>query len=239
MLRSYKLGEADRIVVFLGEKTGQFRAVAKGVRRTSSKFGGRLDSFNLVDLQSYRGRGELFTLTQAETLKPYSAQISGDFSAFTSAKVMVEAAQKATEDRDLTSSDQFALLHGGLHALARRSHPSPLIAASYLLRVAATEGWSPTVGRCAVCGSTRALVKFSPSAGGAVCLDCAPADARPVQLPVLSLAARLLEGQWARAEAVPTEYWGETLDLAGTWLQWQIEQRLRALPFVSLQDSRG
>lgn len=123
VLRAYKLGEADRILVMLGEKSGQFRVVAKGIRRTSSKFGARLQSFNLVDVQFYRGRSELATLTQAETISAYSVDIAQSYGSFTNAKLIVEAAQRITEGQDLPSPEQFALLHGALHAMASGTKP--------------------------------------------------------------------------------------------------------------------
>ena len=72
VLRVTKLGEADRIVTLLTRREGRVRAVAKGVRRTKSKFGGRLEPFSHVDLQLYAGRN-LDIVTQAETLDPFGA----------------------------------------------------------------------------------------------------------------------------------------------------------------------
>ena len=91
VLRTHKLGEADRIVSMLSREHGKIRAVARGIRRTSSKFGARLDPFNLVDLQLVQGRN-LDVVAQVECLHPYSAPLRQDYSLFTAAEVMVEAA---------------------------------------------------------------------------------------------------------------------------------------------------
>lgn len=233
VLRSYKLGEADRIVILFGENTGQFRAVAKGVRRTTSKFGARLESFNVVDVQCYRGKGDLDTLIQADTISAYSASLADKFAAFTNAKLTVEAAQKMTAGQELPSPEQFALLHGALHALASESKPPSLVASSYLLRMAAVEGWQPTLTACAVCGGSERLDHFSPASGGAVCTDCTPFEAMVVEPEVLALMDALITPDWQRALRFPQRVWGDSVDIAGSWVQWQLEQRLRALPFAT------
>lgn len=239
VLRTYKLGEADRIIVFLGEGSGQFRAVAKGIRRTTSKFGARLQPFNLVDVQCYRGRGDLHTVTGAETLSAYSSSIASRYETFTNAKLVIEGAQRVTEGHDLPDRDQFALLHGALHALASTSHPPALAATSYLLRLAAIEGWRPALDHCANCVQPGWHHSFSLAAGGALCAECAGVDAVPVAGPTLELMEALIQGNWDRASSLPHENWSTAMDLGGAWVQWQVEQRLRSLPFASVIDGCG
>ena len=106
VLRTHKLGEADRIVTLLTNGHGKVRAVAKGVRRTSSKFGARLEPFMVADIQFYEGRS-LDTIQQAETIASYGADIVDDYPRFTAASVMVETADKVTE---LEGSPQQYLL---------------------------------------------------------------------------------------------------------------------------------
>ncbi len=236
VLRAYKLGEADRILVLLGEETGQFRAVAKGVRRTSSKFGARLQSFNLVDVQVHRSRGGLHTLTQAETILPYSAALAEQYGAFTNAKLMVEAAQKITEGQELPSPEQFALLHGALHAMASGRRPPALAAASYLLRSATIEGWQPALAACAVCGKRDWHHQISAENGGAICSECATFEVLRVEPDVLRLMDALLRADWALAESAPVGLRQDALDLSGSWIQWQLEQRLKSLPFASVSE---
>ena len=93
VLRTHKLGEADRIVTMLSRQHGKIRAVAKGVRRTASKFGARLEPFMVADVQCYEGRS-LDIITQAESLGSYGAEITGDYGSYTAASVMVETADK-------------------------------------------------------------------------------------------------------------------------------------------------
>ena len=88
VLRTHKLGEADRIITMLTRTRGRVRAVAKGVRRTKSRFGARLEPFMVVDVQCYEGRS-LDTITQAETLAPYGDPIARDYVTYTAATVRV------------------------------------------------------------------------------------------------------------------------------------------------------
>ncbi len=238
VLRSYKLGEADRIVILLGRKSGQIRAVAKGVRRTTSKFGARLSSFNLVELQLHRGRN-LDVVTQAETLMAYADKMGEDYAAFTNAKLMVETIQKLTDGHDDADPGQFDLLHGALHALATRRRPAALTGAAFLLRSMALEGWQPALAHCVACSEQAGLEFFSPEGGGVFCTGCAPAGATHLQAGTAALMAALLAGDWESALAAPQALWDEAHQLSGAWAQWHLEQRLRSLPFATAGGSLG
>ena len=123
VLRTHRLGEADRIIVSLTRSHGQVRAVARGVRRTTSRFGARLEPFSLVDVQLRAGRN-LDVVAQVETIEPFGRDLARDYSVFTCASTMAETAERLTRDgADLGTSDspqQFLLLYGALAALARR-----------------------------------------------------------------------------------------------------------------------
>src|SRR5690625_4973348 len=139
VLLTHNLGEADRIVTIFMRSRGINRVVAKGVRRTTSKFGARLEPFMLVDLQCYEGRS-LDTVTQVETLATYGVRISSDYELFSVANVIVESAERlCQEDGSLA---QYQLLHGALRALSVRERPAALIKNSYLLRAVALAGWA-------------------------------------------------------------------------------------------------
>ena len=232
VLRSYKLGEADRILVLLGRDSGQIRAVAKGVRRTSSKFGSRLASFNLVDVQLHRGRS-LDVVAQAETLSAYSAALSDGYPAFSNAKLMVEIAQRLTEGREEPAPEQFELLHGALHALAAGSKPPTLVGTAYVLRSMALEGWLPELRTCVSCGQEGNLSRFSPEGGGAFCASCAPPEAAPLPPGAAELLDALVSADWVAAGSHPSELWEQAREVAGAWSQHHLEQRLKALPFAT------
>ena len=140
VLRTYTLGEADRIIVMLTRTRGQVRAVAKGVRRTTSRFGARLEPFSMIDVQLPEGRS-LDVVAQVETIEPFASALTNDYAVFTCASTMVETAERLTEDDgDLGTADsaqQFLLLYGAMFALARRRHAPGLVLDSYLLRAVA------------------------------------------------------------------------------------------------------
>src|SRR5690606_16896214 len=146
VLRTHKLGEADRIVTLLSRRHGKIRAVAKGVRRTSSRFGARLEPFMVADVQLYRGRS-LDIVQQAESLGAYGADIATDYERYTAASAMVETADRLSEAE--AGPQQYLLLVGGLRALTLREHAPRSILDSYLLRIMALAGWAPALAECA------------------------------------------------------------------------------------------
>ena len=138
VLRTHKLGEADRIITLLTRERGLVRAVAKGVRKTSSRFGGRLEPFMHVDLQLAEGRS-LDIITQVETLNPFARDLGSSYPAYTAGTAMLETAERLVEDGE-PAIQQVQLLVGALKALVGgRSTPS-LILDSYQLRAASNSG---------------------------------------------------------------------------------------------------
>src|SRR5690606_9106201 len=123
VLRTHKLGEADRIVTMLSRQHGKIRAVAKGVRRTGSRFGSRLEPMMVADIQCYIGRS-LDIVQQAESAGSYGAEIADDYQAYTAGSAMVETADKVTDDSG--SLQQYLLLVGALRSLSRREHDPSL-----------------------------------------------------------------------------------------------------------------
>lgn len=117
VLRVTKLGEADRIVTLLARRTGRVRAVAKGVRRTKSRFGARLEPFSHVDLQLYAGRN-LDIVTQAVTLDAFGPTIAADYARYTAATAIVETAERLTAEEREPSLRLYLLLVSALRALA-------------------------------------------------------------------------------------------------------------------------
>ncbi len=152
VLRTHKLGEADRIVTLLGRRSGRVRAVAKGVRRTKSRFGARLEPFTHVDLQLYTGRS-LDVITQAETLRPYGEPLAADYPRYTTGTAMLETAERFTPVEKEPALRQFLLLVGGLRALGEGEHDPRLVLDAYLLRSLAVAGYAPALDECAICGA--------------------------------------------------------------------------------------
>ena len=113
VLRTHKLGEADRIVTMLTKNHGKVRAVAKGVRRTSSRIGARMEPFMLADVQLYEGRN-LDIVSQVEMREPYARRIVADYALYTAATAMVETADKLVDHEKEPALQQYRLLHGAL-----------------------------------------------------------------------------------------------------------------------------
>ncbi|TNC31457.1 DNA repair protein RecO [Mumia zhuanghuii] len=231
VLRTQKLGEADRIVTLLTRRHGRVRAVAKGVRRTSSRFGSRVEPFMHVDLQLAEGR-TLDVITQVETLDAYAGRLGNDYGAYTCGTSMLESADRLVGEDGHPAAQQYLLLVGALRALADRRHPSGLILDSFLLRSLAIAGYAPSFDACARCGVGGPHRAFNPGAGGMLCVDCRlPGSANPAPETVALLAA-LLSGAWPQAEAVGDRPRREASSLVATYLQWHLERGLRSLDYV-------
>ena len=235
VLRTYRLGEADRIIVMLTRSHGQVRAVAKGVRRTTSRFGARLEPFTMIDVQLYRGRS-LDVIAQVETLDPFARAITGDYSVFTCASTMVETAERLTQDDGdldtMESPQQYLLLYGALAALARRRHAPGLVLDSYLLRALALAGWAASCYDCARCGASGPHAAFHVQAGGAVCAGCRPAGAVDVEPGTMALLGALLSGDWGVADVSAERDRAQASGIVSAYLTWHLERRLRSLSLV-------
>jgi DNA repair protein RecO (recombination protein O) len=122
VLRTQKLGEADRIITLLTRQNGRVRAVAKGVRRTKSRFGGRLEPFTHVDVLIHPGRS-LDMISQAEVIRAYGRPLGADYPRYTAGTAMLETAERLTPVEKEPAIRQFLLLIGGLRALGEALEP--------------------------------------------------------------------------------------------------------------------
>jgi DNA repair protein RecO (recombination protein O) len=178
VLRAIKLGEADKIVSILTQGSGKIRAVAKGLRRTNSKFGGRLEPLTHVSLLLYKGRN-LDTITQAEIVSSFRT-IRGNFELIAAGETMLEAVDKVAEEYE-RNVRLFLLLLSGLRALEAGPRDAAAVAESLLLKLLSLSGFRPSLSACAVCGSPGPHGWFSAGQGGVVCQDCAENDAGRVR----------------------------------------------------------
>jgi DNA repair protein RecO (recombination protein O) len=231
VLRTQKLGEADRIITLLTRDTGRVRAVAKGVRRTTSRFGSRLEPFTHVDLQLAEGRS-LDVVTQAETLAPYGSRIGSDYERYTAGTVMLETAERLVVEDKEPALQQFLLLVGGLRTMAAGDRSPSSVLDSFLLRSLSVAGYAPSFEVCARCGSEGSHRAFSPAAGGMLCGRCrAPGSANPAPETVLLLGA-LLAGDWAVVESAQARHHKEATSLVAAYLAWHLERGLKSLSHV-------
>ncbi|QCX27965.1 DNA repair protein RecO [Nocardioides jishulii] len=231
VLRTHKLGEADRIITLLTRHHGLVRAVAKGVRRTTSRWGARLEPFTHVDLQLAEGRS-LDTITQAETLEPFHAAMALDYDRYTAATVMLETAEKLVVEEHEPAVQQFLLLVGGLRAMVSGAHPPGQVLDSYLLRSLSVAGYAPSFDHCVRCGTEGPHRFFHPSAGGVLCVVCRmPGSATPAPNTLLLLGA-LLTGDWPVVHASDQRTRREASGLVAAYLAWHLERGLRSLEYV-------
>ena len=231
VLRTHKLGEADRIITLLTRTHGRVRAVAKGVRRTSSKFGSRLEPFTHVEVQLAEGRN-LDTITQAETHTPFAAALGADYERYTAGTVMLETAERLVVEEKQPSTQQFLLLVGGLRAMVGGERGSSQVLDSYLLRSLAVAGYAPSFDGCARCGLEGPHRWFNPSYGGMLCTTCrVPGSASPAAETVALMGA-LLAGDWPVVETAEPRHRREASGLVSAYLHWHLERGLRSMPYV-------
>lgn len=231
VLRTHKLGEADRIVTLLTRHHGKVRAVAKGVRRTSSRIGSRMEPFMLADVQLYEGRN-LDIVSQVEMLEPYARRIAEDYQLFTAATAMVETADKLVDHEREPANQQFRLLHGALGVLSRRERDPGLVLDSFIIRSLAIAGYSPSIDECAVCGKPGPHRAFALAEGGAVCENCRPAGSAAPAPEVFSLIGALLEGDWERAASSEARHRREVAGIVAAYAHYHLERRVRSLGLV-------
>ena len=230
VLRTTKLGEADLILTLLTLEHGQVRAVAKGLRRTSSKFGARLSPFNRVKLQLHSGRN-LDTITQAESLGLHAPAIASDYERYFSGQVMLETAEKLSEGE--VSRSQYRLLAGAIPALANRAHRPGMVLSSYLLRTLAIAGWAPALSECALCGADGPFKVFSAPAGGVVCADCQLSGGIRISKPVTDLLSALLSGQWPQVYQADALTQGIAEEVVTAYTEWVLERKLKSLSVMA------
>ncbi len=235
VLRTHKLGEADRIITLLSRTHGKIRAVARGVRRTSSKFGGRLEPFSHVDVQFASGRN-LDVITQAETLHAYDAPLRIDYGAFTAGQAMVETADRLVTEEGEPALQQYRLLVGALRTLGSGTpcgpRPATMILDSYLLRALSVAGYAPALASCARCGLEGPHAGFSPEAGGMVCQACRPPRTALPSDDAWTLISALLAGDWPATAEISDRARNEVSGLIAAFAAWHMERGLRSLPLV-------
>jgi DNA repair protein RecO (recombination protein O) len=231
VLRTQKLGEADRIVTVLTRNHGRVRAVGKGVRRTTSKFGARLEPFSHIDVQFYAGRS-LDIVTQVESLAAYGADIADDYPRYTAGTAMLETAERLTDAEKEPSVQQFLLLVGGLRALASDSHVPGAVLDSYLLRSLAVAGYAASFDTCTRCGKPGPHRWLSVEAGGSVCSDDRPPASVTVSAEALSVLSALLTGEWEIVDGAEPRHLRESTGIVAAYTQWHLERGLRSLRLV-------
>jgi DNA repair protein RecO (recombination protein O) len=223
VLRTMRLGEADRIVTMLCRDRGKVRAVAKGVRRTTSRFGARLEPLSHVSLFCWQGR-ELDIVKQAEVIDTFRA-VREDLSRISKAFSMLEVADRVSVERN-ASPRLYELLVRALGFLA--NDDAVLVVPAFFLKVLAVEGSAQMLDACAICGSDAELVAFSMQEGGALCRDCR--RGRPMSGAALEMMRAMVDGGLGRVigeKAGPVT--GEVGELVNEAMEAHLERQLRSI----------
>jgi len=229
VLRTYRLGEADRIIVFLTESHGKVRAVAKGVRRTQSKFGARLEPLTHVDLLLWEGRSDLDIVNQVEVINTFRA-VREDLHRLPQGMALLEVSDQMAQERH---PDQrlFAMLVGALKALSASSADPVLVAPAFFLKALVLEGAAPVLDSCAFCAQPEGvveLVAFDLVVGGALCRS--HRSGRPMSAGALALLRRILGGDLASVLAgSPPPAADEVAELATGAMEVHLDRRIRSV----------
>lgn len=172
VLRSMRYGEADRILHVYTQESGRLSVIAKGVRKTKSRFGGRLEPLARVELVLHKGRGDIWTVQGAQTVNPHAA-LRTHAGAIDVAARSCDAVSKLFGDGEPHPAvyhllaNELALLDAGPQAHGTRAN-----ALAFRVKLLLAAGFAPQLSACAACGEADHLVGFSGSAGGVVCSGC-------------------------------------------------------------------
>lgn len=198
VLKTIKLGEADRIVTLYTRENGKVRAVAKGIRKTKSRFGARLEPFTHVQLLIYKGRN-LDTITSVDIIEAFEP-LRRDYLRLTSASALVDIVEKITPDREAAPT-VYSLLCQGLAALADGGG-APVVP-GFLVKLLSLSGYHPSLSVCAGCGDAEQLGAFSAAFGGVVCRGCwsQDRDAERLTYDHVALMATLLSSDLGHERA--------------------------------------
>jgi DNA repair protein RecO (recombination protein O) len=229
VLSTIKLGEADRILTIFTRDHGKVRAVAKGVRKTKSRWGGRLEPFTRVDLLMYRGRN-LDTITSADVVEAH-AGLRTDYMKLTSAAALAEVVDKISPDRERASSI-YDLLLAGLGAIHEGKGTS--VVPAFLVKLLSISGFHPSLQVCAGCGDNRGLEAFSPAMGGAICLSCWEEDESAMRLGADRL---LLLAQMLTFDFTSSDDHEAVVDITNSlrrYAEYHLERPLRSLQLLAL-----
>ena len=229
VLRTWKLGETDRILNILTQGRGKVRAVAKGIRRPGSRFGGRLEPYSHVDLQLYEGRN-LDIVTQAELIDGF-ARVREDYALSACGSSMVEAADIIAQEGE-RSNRLYVLLLDGLRQLSGPPQWPATVLDAYLLRLASVAGYHPQLDTCSGCGAPGAHDVFHLAAGGVVCVRCAPSGTRPLDAQALALLRSLASAHWGVGATADQRARRTVSALINSFLGYHLGRSLKAWELV-------
>lgn len=223
VLRTYRLGEADKIVVLMTAEHGKVRAVAKGVRKTRSKFGARLEPMSHVSVMLYRGR-DLDIVNQADSVEPL-APLLATLDRASQGMAAIEAVDQLAIDRE-PNPRLYQQAVGVLRTIAE--HASTMTVAAFYWKLLAAEGLEPQLDNCVRCGAAEPLVSLSVNEGGVLCRNCRSGTS--ISPAALTVMRGVFNGGLREVLALPeSPVTHEVAHLATRALEHHIERRLKAV----------
>ncbi|GGH57581.1 DNA repair protein RecO [Rothia aerolata] len=240
VLRTQPLGETDRIIILLTRSSGLVHAVAKGVRKGNSRFGGRLEPFMYLDISLVAGK-KLHTVSQVQTRHAYTASLMADFDAYSVATVISELAESLLNFETEQNEPFFDLLVGALASLARSGHPALDVFTAFALRAMGLAGWGFSLQTCSLCGRPAEPAWFSAESG-VVCDSCARSSRvqarQPISPEMLTYLENLRSVQWSRISPADSR----SLSTAAyriiiQYVQWHLEKPLRSVALIEKEVS--
>ena len=225
VLRTFKSGEADRVVVLYTRTHGKVRALAKGARKSSSRLGSTLETLGYVRVDLVKSRGDLYIARHVEHLDGLRT-LRGSYARISAGYAVVEAVDAIPSD-ETPDEAIFELLVRVLATLNDERFQADLVPASFYLRLLAIDGSAPVLEECVNCASSGPLVSFDAVAGGALCVNCRSGSA--LSPDALALLRRITGGELAAvlSETAPAGS-GDVMAMAQEAIENHFGRRLRA-----------
>lgn len=237
IVKSVDLSEADKIITIYSDVGGKISAVAKGLRKTKSKFGSRLEPFNYVQLLLYRGRS-LDTITQVDIISPFLG-IRKNLDKIAYASAMLDLVDKVAQEGQQGENKAFHLLLRSLEILDKTNHHFKLLLIAFDMKFMATSGYLPSLKSCAICEETIPLEKgtFSSERGGVLCKRCSSVDlmAVPLSPEAITILGRILDADLEKVSSfkIADSAVRELSLLTERYLEYYLQTRLRSRDYLS------
>ncbi len=225
VLRGYPFGESHRVVVMLSPNHGKLRTVAKGVRKTKSRFGGRLEPMTHVEVVLYEGRN-LDTVTQVSVINAFP-ELRNHLDRVLAAGTMIEIVDAVAQE-DEPSQRMFLLLQRSLTLLDEAS-PHPDLVTAFLLKAADIIGVAPSFSVCAGCGRTDDLTRFSFSEGGSVCDTCRSPGSYALRAGIVEYLAGVASADLTMLPDADPSMTKEALGITKRFMEYHLERRIETL----------
>ncbi len=239
VLHTYNLTESSKIVVLLTSLRGKVRAVAKGVRRTKSKFGSALEPMTHIEAQLHiKENRDLQTLSQAVTLEPF-APIRADLTRLGLASVMCELMEQFVQENE-DAGRSFVLLLVSLEALARMSKNYTSLLIFFFLKTLEISGLLPALDGCARCGrNLEKTARLDAGSGGLLCSGCSAGLGERMAPGSIKIMRRLLTTKWAMLERirVPSSAADEILHALSAYIAYHTGRELKSMRFMRTVSS--